>query len=198
MKNLKLFLSVVFVVLLFNSCESDDGLFRGNSSFANDSLSSDIKNLGPDNDTEINVINEAIDVNPTLVFGRYYGRCQGNDCIEVFKLIKGRLLEDTADRYPTSETFYKGDFKSFKGSNKVELNDISSNFPLELLDSKLTTYGTPDAGGWGGIYLEYQNGIEHRYWLLDLKTENIPKSLRAYVAIIDRKVTEIGEINNLN
>ena len=73
-----------------------------------------------------------------------------------------------------------------------------SNFPLELLSSKLIIYGTPDNRDWGGIYLEYEDGNHHRYWFLDLKTKNIPKHLRAYVALIDKKITLIGEINNLN
>ena len=73
-----------------------------------------------------------------------------------------------------------------------------SSFPLELLESKLITYGTPDSGGLGGVYLEYQDGFHQGYWFLDLKVENIPKNLREYVTLIDKKITEIGEINNLN
>jgi hypothetical protein len=198
MKNFKLFLSVVFVMLLFNSCENDDGLFLKNSSPSDQSLNPDIKNLGPNNEAELNNEDEFVNVSPTLVFGRYYGKCQGNACIEIFKLYKSRLLEDTVDKYPGSGTFYQGKFVNFKGSDRIKTSDLLPSFPLELLDSKIITYGTPDAGDWGGIYLEYQDGLHHRYWFLDLHPENIPKNLRAYVALIDETITEIGEINNQN
>jgi len=183
MKNIKLFLSVVFVLLLFSSCENEEDLFI---------------TPGANIEVESNNANESANRGPTITFGRYFGKCQGNACVEVFKLLDVVLLEDTLDRYPVSGTFYEGKFTSFKRSDKINTSDILPNFPLELLDSKLITYGTPDAGDWGGIYLEYQDGINHKYWFLDLKNTNNPKHLREYVNLIDKKITEIGEINNLN
>ena len=198
MKNLKLFLSVVFVLLLFNSCENEEDLFVDD----------------PSTDIEINakIANESANRGPTITFGRYFGKCQGNSCVEIFRLIEFTLLEDVLDNYPSSQNSliknlntgelegkaYVGDFRPFKGSDKIKTSDILPNFPLELLDSKIITYGTPDAGDWGGIYLEYQDGLHHRYWFLDLKNTNNPKHLREYVNLIDKKITEIGEINNLN
>lgn len=182
MKNFKLFLSVVFVLLLFNSCENEEDLFVEES---NTGLSARIQN-------------ESVISVPIITFGRYYGKCQGVTCVEIFKLVDFTLLKDRLDRYPTSGSFYQGKFVGFKGSNQIITSDILSSFPLELLDSKSIIYGTPDAGDWGGIYLEYEDGNHHRYWFLDLKVENNPKNLRAYVALIDKKITLIGEINNLN
>ncbi len=181
MKNLKLFLSSVFIVLIFNSCDNEENLFIES----------------PDSNIEV-VVNKAANKGPTITFGRYYGKCLGSACVDIFKLIDTTLLEDTEDNYPGSGTFYLGDFVSFKGSDRIKTDDILPNFPLELLDSKLITYGTPDAGDWGGIYLEYQDGIQHRYWFLDLNVENNPNYLRAYVVLIDEKVSELREINNLN
>jgi len=184
MKNLKLFLSVIFVVLLFNSCENEEDLFIEN----------------PDKTIEITAkdTSEFVNRGPTITFGRYYGKCLGKGCIDVFKLIDVTLLEDTLDMYPASGTFYQGKFTNFIGADKINTSDILPNFPLELLKSKLITYGTPDAGDWGGLYLEYQDGVDHRYWFLDLKVENNPRYLRTYIALIDKKITEIGEINDLN
>jgi len=184
MKKLKLFLSVLFVLLLFSSCENEENLF--------------IENPGSDTEIEAISTNELASRGPTITFGRYYGKCQGKACVEIFKLIDITLLEDSLDKYPTTGGFYQGSFRDFKGSEKIKTSDILPSFPLELLDSKLIIYGTPDAGDWGGIYLEYQDGLHHRYWLLDLKVQNNPRNLRAYVSLIDKKITEIGEINNLN
>ena len=180
MKNFKLFLGALFVILTFSSCEVDEAI--------------------PINDASDLTIEKNISDNrgPTITFGRYYGRCLGNQCIETFKLIDITLLEDTVDKYPASGTYYQGNFVDFKGADKINTSEILPNFPLELLDSKLVTYGTPDAGDWGGIYLEYQDGNYHRYFFIDLYTKNIPKYLIEYVAIIDKKITEIGKINNLN
>ena len=193
MKNLKLFLSIVFVLFLFNSCENEGDLFIENP---------DVEVIAKIVDSNIEVAasnsNASTNRGPTITFGRYYGKCQGNACVEIFRLIDVTLLEDTVDGYPVSGEFYKGNFKKFKGADGIKTNDILSDFPLTLLNTKTITYGTPDAGDWGGIYLEYQDGFQHRSWLLDLKTGNIPKHLRAYVNLINEKITKIGEINNLN
>jgi len=180
MKNFKLFLGALFVILIFSSCEVDEAIPINNT---------------PDLSSEDRFSENR---GPTITFGRYYARCFGNQCVETFKLIDITLLEDTVDKYPASGTYYQGNFIDFKGSEKVKTSEILSNFPLELLDSKLITYGTPDAGDWGGIYLEYEDGNHHRYWFVDLYTKNIPKYLIEYVTLIDKKITEIGKINNLN
>jgi len=184
MKNFKLFLSAIFVVLLFSSCENEEDLF--------------IENTDLNTEASVGSIIESANRGPTIIFGRYYGKCFGNECVEIFKLVDIILLEDTEDNYPATGTFYKGSFVSFKGADRVNTSQILSSFPLELLGSKLITYGAPDAGDWGGIYLEYQDGNHHRFWFLDLKAENTPKYLRSYITLIDKKITEIGEINNLN
>ncbi|PHS10916.1 MAG: hypothetical protein COA88_01105 [Kordia sp.] len=179
--------------MLFNSCENGEDLFVENPNvevLAN-SVDSNIEFAASNS-------NASTYRGPTITFGRYYGKCQGNACVEIFRLIENILLEDVLDKYPASGAFYEGDFVNFKGSDKIKTNDMLSNFPLELLGSKLITYGTPDAGDWGGVYLEYQDGFQHRSWLLDLRTNNVPKYLRPYVTLIDKKITEIADINNLN
>jgi len=183
MKNFKLYLLAVFVILLFNSCENEEDIL-----------------VDTPTDTEILARNSNPLANrgPTITFGRYYGKCQGNQCVEIFRLIENTLLEDTVDNYPVLGSMYQGKFTSFKGSDRVETVRILPEFPIELLNSKRTVFGTPDAGDWGGIYLEYQDAGVHRYWLVDLETSNINKSLRPYVELIDKTVNEINDINNLN
>lgn len=182
MKNLKLFLSVVFVLLLFNSCENEEDLFIEE----------------PNIDLSARNGNEFTNGEPIITFGRYYGKCQGVSCVEIFKIIDFILLEDALDKYPNSGNYYQGKFISFKGSDRILIKDILSSFPLELLNSKSIIYGAPDAGDWGGIYLEHEDGEQHRFWFLDLKLENNPKHLRDYVSLINKKINVIGKINNLN
>ena len=45
-----------------------------------------------------------------LVFGRFYGECRGNACLEIFKLESDRLLEDTKTNYFTQTNYYEYDF----------------------------------------------------------------------------------------
>jgi len=36
-----------------------------------------------------------------LVFGRFYGECAGEKCVEIYKLDQDQLQEDTKDIYPS-------------------------------------------------------------------------------------------------
>lgn len=175
MEKLKILVVIIASFFFVNSCSDDEGMSSSEQ------------------------VPRVVEVKgPTITFGRYYGKCIGNSCIEIFRLIDLTLLEDTLDNYPISGVFYQGKFTQFKGSAKIKTSDILPSFPLELLDSKVTTYGTPDAGDWGGIYLEYQDGDYHRYWFLDLHIGNNPKFVREYVTLLNDRITEIGEVNNQN
>jgi len=120
MKNLKLFLSTVFVLLLFNSCENEDELFIVN----------------PIPDISERASGDLIIRGATLTFGRYYGKCLGNSCIEIFKLNDDKLWEDVIDGYPSSDSFYEGRFTEFNGSEKIKTELLFNELPLELFKYK--------------------------------------------------------------
>ena len=46
-----------------------------------------------------------------LIFGSFYGMCQGEQCVETFKLTKDFLYEDRKDEYPDRTNFFDGDFE---------------------------------------------------------------------------------------
>jgi len=182
MKNFKFFLGALFVILMFSSCEEDDAISINNTP----GLS--IENRLSENS------------GPILIFGRYYGRCLAESCIEIFWTDGNNLLEDTVDAYPSSTSFYNGKFTRFMGSEEINTEKILSNIPssLFLTKSSFNVVGTPDAGDWGGIYLQYKNGDLQKQWLVDINTRNIPKELRNYILDINKTVDKIQEINNLN
>jgi len=193
MKKFKLFLSAIFVVLLFNSCENEEDLFIEDTA----------------TDVEISVKNGDSNLNNkpelTLTFGLFFGKCVGGSCINIYKLTSEGLLEDSLVKYPAIDDFYKGKFVKIKGSEFINTKLLISEFPSELLGSKARVIGSPDAGDWGGVYLEYQDAENHEFWLLDLNTNNLPINLRNYVEMINATVAEIGkikepikEIGNLN
>lgn len=184
MKNIKLFLSAVFVLLLFNSCENEDELFI----------------VDPIPDISERASDDLITRGATLTFGRYYGKCLGNSCIEIFKLNDGKLWEDVIDRFPSSDSFYEGRFTEFGGSEKINTEKLLRALPSELIKyrSNFNTIGEPDAGDAGGIYLEFQNLGIRKLWLIDLSKQDLPKHLAIYVELINNTIDEIGEINDLN
>ncbi len=115
-----------------------------------------------------------------LIFGHFYGECVGEECVELFKIERNKLLEDTKDIYPNAQGVYHGDFSielSEDLFNSVE--DLYHNFPEKLLDEN-TIIGTPDAGDWGGYYIEYQKDGTKNCWLIDQMKSNIPTYLHPY------------------
>jgi len=203
MKKLKITLTLLLAFLMFNSCSVDEDVLV---SPTESELQSRIPDPGLDGDEvdeeeqeEVDQVqNSPLERGLVLTFGRYYGKCQGNACVEIFKLFDLTLLEDTLDNNPQSGSSYQGKFVNFNGSESVKIYDLVSDFPSELLNSKLTTYGAPNATDNGGIYLEYKQGLVHRYWFIDLNTQKIPKYLVDYVTLVNNRVTEIGRINKQN
>ncbi len=127
--------------------------------------------------------------NDYIVFGDYYGMCFGNDCVDIYRLESNRLLADTKKQYPSRLSFYEGNYSEL-GSVKFEaVKDIVSFFPNELLNVKDTVIGQPDAGDWGGFYIEYNYNGKHRFWLLDKMKSNVPESLHPFIDKLNEKLS---------
>ena len=182
MKNFKLFLATLLVLFVFSSCELDEAI--------------------PVSNTPDLTIEDRASKNRglVLIFGRYYGRCLAESCIDIFWTNGNTLLEDKVDAYPSSTSFYNGKFTEIKGSEQIKTDELLSGFPesLFLTPSNFNVIGTPDAGDWGGIYLQYRDNNKQIQWLVDKNTRNIPKQLVAYINDVNDKVDEIQEISNLN
>jgi len=124
----------------------------------------------------------------TLVFGQYFGFCEGETCIEVFKLEGDKVYEDTKDVLPTEAAFYEGEFVEL-GQRYYEVSkDLVDSFPLDLLQETETVIGLPDAGDWGGVYIEYKTEDTHKFWLLDKNTNNVPDYLIDFIKEVGVKV----------
>ncbi len=122
-----------------------------------------------------------------LVFGHFYGHCVGEGCIEIFRLEDDRLLEDQKDQYPGYTTFYEGDFLELSSSRFELAENLMDYFPLDLLNETDTVIGQPDAGDWGGLYIEYNYEGVHKYWLLDQMKSHVPEYLHGFI----QKVNEV-------
>ncbi|WP_422360258.1 hypothetical protein [Reichenbachiella sp.] len=109
-----------------------------------------------------------------IIFGHFYGFCGGENCIEIFKLTREDLFEDTNDFYPNSDQLYNGKFKKLDQAQFDKLNNLNFNVPTELLNQTQTIIGAPDAADGGGLYFQLSDG---RFWLIDMNEESLPEYL---------------------
>ncbi len=124
-----------------------------------------------------------------LVFGHFFGFCFGEKCIEIFKVSDIEVSEDSLDKYPQRDTFYKGNFKTLSNDKFLAVKDISNTFPTALLSEKDTVIGMPDAGDWGGFYIEYKKDGVHKFWILDKLKTNVPEKYHAFMKQMEDKIT---------
>jgi hypothetical protein len=97
------------------------------------------------------------------------------------------LSEDTTDQYP-GQQFYNGMFIALS-QEKFELTkDLLDHFPQDLFSENDSIIGMPDAGDWGGYYIEYNDGIRHRSWLMDKMKSNVPTKYHSFMDQMDQKI----------
>ncbi len=126
-----------------------------------------------------------------LIFGHFYGECLGEQCIEIFRYEEGQLFEDSNDRYPNSTGFYVGKWERLSNQKFNDTKDLIDDFPMDLLNETNTVIGQPDAGDWGGLYIEYNfNGIR-KFWLLDQKKDNVPAEYHIFIDRVNGKINQL-------
>lgn len=127
-----------------------------------------------------------------LIFGHFYGLCEGEQCIEIFKLDENSLSEDSNDSYPQSDDFYDGNFTVLSEEKFQEVTGLEDLFPEALWDETDKVIGQPEVTDGGGLYIEYNKDGVRDFWIIDLVTENIPE---AYKPFVDAAVEKIQVIN---
>ncbi|MBK8392761.1 MAG: hypothetical protein IPL23_27345 [Saprospiraceae bacterium] len=135
------------------------------------------------------------DLNPDtdyLIFGHFYGECVGEGCIEIFKLNGHDLFEDKNDRYPNFDDFYKGSYKRLPKKKFESVNGLIESFPQKLLNEEKNVIGSPDAGDWGGYYVEYNFNDIRKFWCIDKAKGNISSE---YYDFLDKLEENIRQLN---
>ena len=122
-----------------------------------------------------------------LIFGTFYGECGGEGCVEIFKIESDRLLEDKKDLYPGADFYPFDDFEVLPHEKFELVKDLIDFLPPSLLQEESGVFGQPDAGDWGGAYVEYKAGNIHKYWLLDQMESNMPEAFNVFVDKINEK-----------
>ena len=122
-----------------------------------------------------------------LIFGTFYGKCAGEGCVEIFKIESNRLLEDKKDLYPGSDFYAFDDFEVLPHKKFELVKDLIDFLPPSLLQEESGVFGQPDAGDWGGAFVEYKSGSIHKYWMLDQMDNNMPEAFNVFVDKINEK-----------
>ena len=123
-----------------------------------------------------------------LVFGRFYGHCQGEQCIEIYKLEKGKLFEDRNDQYVSNETFYEASYEQLDDAKYEMVRSILDHIPSGLIAEDQIRFGCPDCADQGGIYLEIKNSQAHEFWIFDQNKQDVPAYLHSYLDLINAKI----------
>lgn len=126
-----------------------------------------------------------------IIFGHFYGECIGEQCVKIFKLDKEKLFEDTKRIYPTGNSFYEGRFDQLPKEKFDITKDLTNYFPMSLLKEEKTVIGQPDAGDWGGIYVEYNANGLRKFWLLDKKKSNVPTKYHNFIDKVSEKIAQL-------
>lgn len=141
-------------------------------------------------------VNDATGEFEYMIFGHFYGECGGENCVEIFRFDMHHLEEDTLDTYPNSSTAYTGAYVPLSNAKYELVKDLVDSFPMELYDEPENVLGQPDAGDWGGAYVEikYVNDpARSGFWLLDQNTNNMPMIYNDFVARINEKILLIHQ-----
>lgn len=127
-----------------------------------------------------------------LVFGHFYGECMGEQCVEIFKIHDDKIFEDSNDQYPNQNAFYNGNFKEIDQSKFEQIKGLMDDFPMSLFEEVESVIGQPDAGDWGGLYIEYKDENQHDFWLLDQMQSNVPSTYHNFIDKVNEKIAIIN------
>lgn len=127
-----------------------------------------------------------------IIFGHFYGECMGEQCVEIFRLEQDKLFEDTKDEYPKSNIFYSGNFVPLSQQKFNNTKNLKDYFPTDLLNETKTVIGQPDAGDWGGLYVEYNSNGVRKFWLLDQKKSNVLTTYHDFIDKINEKIEQLN------
>ncbi len=127
------------------------------------------------------------------MFGHFYGECFGERCVEMYKLIpgEGQLQEDLRDAYPDHTAWYEGAFVPLSDSLYQQVKDLPASIPAQLYQERDRVIGQPDAGDWGGYYLEVNQNGKRQFWLIDKPKANLPAYLHAFVDALEGSIQKL-------
>lgn len=127
-----------------------------------------------------------------LIFGHFFGECFGEECVEIFKIENRAVYEDTLDMYPLqSQLPQMTHFVRLSDGDYEQVKSLTDSIPEKLFDESNVVIGQPDAGDWGGYYVETNVTGAPRYWLIDKMESNLPSYLRDFAADLNEAIQKL-------
>lgn len=122
-----------------------------------------------------------------LIFGHFYGMCQGEECVETYKITDDQIFEDTNDEYFAT----KFNFQELNHDIFDDLKDLKDAIPKQLLTDKTKTFGCPDCADGGGLLIQIaKDGIVYT-WKIDQTKTNVPVYLHDFMDAVNAKIALI-------
>lgn len=126
-----------------------------------------------------------------IIFGHFYGMCQGENCVETFKLTPESLFEETTDQYAFD--LESANFVLLPDSILEKVKSLRNNIPSQLLSTTEEIIGQPDAGDWGGLYFGIVTPEKTQLWKIDKMRSNLPEYLIPFADDIEAAIAEINQ-----
>jgi hypothetical protein len=128
-----------------------------------------------------------------IVFG-FFQNCASESCVEIFKLEPSKLLEDTNEDVPQSNSPYNGNYSVPLSAEKYRQIELlfRNSIPDELLARPSGTVGT--APTWANnFYFEYKTGTEYKHWIIDGSFDgSLPASIQSFVNQVIQPASSIA------
>lgn len=112
-----------------------------------------------------------------LIFGHYYGMCEGEHCVDTYKLTSDKLFKDRLGLYGENE------FEFYQLGNEMfeKIENLKTKFPEKLLQEPSETIGCPDCADGGGLLIQWSKNGELSTWRIDQRQSNVPEYLHEFM-----------------
>lgn len=128
-----------------------------------------------------------------LVFGRFYGMCFGESCVEIYLVNEEELLEDTTDNYLFREIFEQGQYVRMSAEKHSIALELLEEVPIQLTQQSNNVYGCPDCYDQGGLHLKVIENGQERNFRFDLENSENPEYLRPFLRKVNQIVDQLAE-----
>lgn len=101
-----------------------------------------------------------------LVFGVAYGLCS-DDCVQMFKIDKNSLFEDTTTKYLQDYKTYQFNGNRLSNALHEQVVELMNVIPNEFFSLSTHEFGCPDCYDQGTIYVEIDADDTNRRFIID-------------------------------
>ncbi len=123
-----------------------------------------------------------------LVFGKFYGFCLGDNCVQIFKIESNQLSKNKLHQYPARNSFYPDTYDLLSNTKFESVSGLLDIFPDRLLNETDTIFGCPDCADQGGYYIEANFAEIRKFWIIDTSRSNVPEYLHPFLDEIDAAI----------